>query len=256
MGNLQLQIEPLPSSIPFYALSANKEKLLRAMLHSASSSRPLVKVGSIPLLKRDLQILMGNGWLNDELVNGYCALLARHSPHTYFFSTFFYTKLVDAGFAGVARWTRKRSPLGGGYKRLVFPLNFGNAHWALAYADLERREIGYLDSMGSARQGRVTARLKAYLGSESQDKGLTERWSEGDIAALREFAPRHVPQQQDGESCGVFACLFARELAREHHIFADSDAKRRNGEDNWGQNEASQFRKRMAWDLLAANQGV
>jgi sentrin-specific protease 1 len=63
--------------------------------------------------RRDLQTLSGLNWLNDEVINFYMNLLMQRSeqqptlPRVYATNTFFYPKLMQAGQAGLRRWTRK-----------------------------------------------------------------------------------------------------------------------------------------------------
>ena len=87
---------------------------------------------------------------NIQVINCYMNLLMsacgrRHKVHI--MSTFFYTKLVRSGYAGVERWI-KRVKLNK-LKLLLVPVHLSRSHWALAAVNLRTKvhvhvRTGYL----------------------------------------------------------------------------------------------------------------
>ena len=63
----------------------------------------------------------------------------------YAFSTFFYPRLMDAGYAAVRRWTKKVDLFS--YSLVLVPVHLG-MHWCLAAVDMDAKSITYFDSMG------------------------------------------------------------------------------------------------------------
>ena len=63
----------------------------------------------------------------------------------YAFSTFFYPRLMDAGYSAVRRWTKKVDLFS--YSLVLVPVHLG-MHWCLAAVDMDAKSITYFDSMG------------------------------------------------------------------------------------------------------------
>ncbi|KAJ1447670.1 hypothetical protein M885DRAFT_471721, partial [Pelagophyceae sp. CCMP2097] len=158
------------------------------------------------------------GWLVDEVVNFYMALLQDRDNRRckadstlkpcHFFNSFFIAKLMgpDAqsySYAGVRRWTKKVDLFA---KRIFFaPVNVGNMHWCLAAIDMELKTVRYYDSMGGSGSAYLRA-LMRYLGDEHQDK----RGSPFDATGWTMVATTpDTPQQSNGFDCGVFASYCA-----------------------------------------------
>lgn len=83
---------------------------------------------NIEITREDLQTLAPRQWLNDEIVNFYLQMIAERAkaqeevsfpqttcsaiqsppfPKVHCFNTFFRKKLVDKGYQGVKKWTKK-----------------------------------------------------------------------------------------------------------------------------------------------------
>lgn len=99
------------------------EQIIRAVLKTPGviSSLPAAEVAQKDIIK-----LMPGEWLNDEIINFYGVMVNRRSADAkarrdkqlaepgdenlldvHVFTSFFFQKLVDAGYAGVRRWTKK-----------------------------------------------------------------------------------------------------------------------------------------------------
>jgi len=188
------------------------------------------------------------GWLVDEVVNFYMALLQdRDDRHCkadptarpcHFFNSFFVSKLMgtDAelySYDGVRRFTKKVDLYG---KRLVVvPINVGNLHWTLAAVYMEQKTVRYYDSMGGSGSGLVYLRaLLRYLGDEHQDKKGVPFDSAGWTMVP---TTRNTPQQLNGFDCGVFASYCA------HYVSLGAKP-------SFSQQHMPHLRRRMMADIL------
>ena len=184
----------------------------------------------ITLTVSDFRLLVGERWLNDELMNSFVALLNHRAkllcsssvggtaartlaPRTYVFNTFFFSRLIErAGFYdynGVRTWGFKNGLNIGAVDLVMMPVNVGNLHWVLVVIDLQARRFQYFDSMhgGGASSILSTARrwltdeVAARLGEDVSQSWKIEEW-EGvmDVG---------LPRQSDGGSCGVFVLAAA-----------------------------------------------
>lgn len=161
-----------------------------------------VAAARITLRRRDLRLLRGERWLNDELMNAYVALLnarnrrrvaaraaaaaAAASPtragapppplppspplRVYCFNTFFYLRLTQGpnrfDFDGVCRWTVKAGVDVVATDLLLVPVHVGACHWVLVALDVRARRVAYLDPLHAADTTGVTATLARWLAAE------------------------------------------------------------------------------------------
>ena len=153
-------------------------------------------------------------WLNDETINGYLKLItdlgnksqtAATTPKYHAFTSFFMTTLLEKGYEGIKRWS-KRAKIDG--KKLfevqdVFiPIN-RNLHWTMLAVSPKHRAIRYYDSLGGNGRPYVTAALHWLRGE------LGAAFIEGDWM-IDNAAPS--PMQNNGSDCGVFAITTAKQL--------------------------------------------
>ena len=103
-----------PEKEPEYPqLTDAMQREIDRSLGPGNPDEELVKAFAIPIKRRDIRILIGLEWLNDEIINFYLNLIADKSknnsnlPKCHIMSTFFYSRLLDKGFTGVSRWTRR-----------------------------------------------------------------------------------------------------------------------------------------------------
>lgn len=199
-------------------------------------STVLGEVENVQLCAKDLRTLQGNTWLNDEVVNFYCALLRERSqeqlqrgaraPSLHVFSSFFWTRLTAAppyyDYAGVRRWTKAVDIFA--FDLLLIPLNHYNTHWSLCAVFVRDRCIAHFDSLGGDSTV-IFTKVMRYLVDEAASKGK-ERVNEGEWRSIDAAAagsgkpPTQLPQvetclgrQADACSCGVFMLAFAERLA-------------------------------------------
>jgi len=92
-----------------------KEHLSRLMeLKEGHPEEFVVSKFKLDVYLSDIKILIGGRWLNDVVINFYMNLLIDRSekrsgqlPSVYSMNTFFMPRLLQSGFEGVKRWTRK-----------------------------------------------------------------------------------------------------------------------------------------------------
>ncbi|KAI9295925.1 cysteine proteinase [Neoconidiobolus thromboides FSU 785] len=204
------------------------------------------KLDTCPTPYRSLSTLIGNTWLNDDVINRYLELIVENSEKQeskqltiHRFTTYFFTTLVEQGYKKVARWTRKTDI----FKKdiLLIPINLNNAHWACAIVHFKRKRIEYYDSIPSTNsKNHVVGILKSYLNEECMDKKKIpfnfDEWTD--------YTPNLIPQQMNGTDCGVFLLSFATCLI--HPKFQ----KNREIQFPFNQNDIQYIRKRILYELL------
>jgi len=150
-------------------------------------------------------------YLNDTVINDYMRLINTHyESDVYVFDTFFYLNLCERGFDKVKRWARKINLFS--KKKLMFPINLkAISHWVLVCADLESKELKYLDSL-HCFDVNVQLKIFEYLRKIHMERVgtpfCTDQWN------LKPLDHSLVPIQRNFYDCGVFVCTFAEYLAR------------------------------------------
>ena len=168
----------------------------------------IVSKFNIDIGPQDIRRLVNGCWLNDELINFYCNLIAERAesnpdkyPKVHVFNTFFYSTLKESGYGRVRRWTRKFDIF---EKELVlFPVHLGN-HWCCGVIDMKNKRIEYYDSLHGLDY-KFFAVVRRYLEEEHQDK----KSSAIDLSDWEDIVPKNIPAQENGYDCGVFACTYA-----------------------------------------------
>uniref|UniRef100_A0A7S2ZHN5 Ubiquitin-like protease family profile domain-containing protein n=2 Tax=Rhodosorus marinus TaxID=101924 RepID=A0A7S2ZHN5_9RHOD len=229
-----------------------KRRVRRALSGSLPRQDVLVDLNNLTLTGEDMLRLRPNQWLNDEIINCYTTLLQERNaraledencpwPNSHFMSTFFYTRLVstkdgeaDYDYRSVRRWTRKVDIFSKDV--LVIPINHENFHWACAVIDLRRRQLSYFDSLGG-KNTTVLGHLLQWLRDESMDKKKVALDVEGE-GWEQVFPGSSVPQQTNGDDCGIFACKFADYYAQGKAF-------------DFGTEDMGYFRMRIVAELLA-----
>lgn len=240
-----------------------------AALDVAAPIAVTVAAARITLRRRDLRLLRGERWLNDEIMNAYVALLnARNrrrvaaaaaatvgtpgEPHppplrVYCFNTFFYVRLTQGpdrfDYDGVRRWTLKAGVDAAAMDLLLVPVHVGNCHWVLVALDTRSRRVVYLDPLHGADTGGVTATLARWLAAEVAARHGGGSAAEAALggAATWDVAATTVggvaaPRQADAGSCGVYVLAMAERLERGAALV-------------FGQRDVRLLRKQMVLDL-------
>lgn len=203
----------------FPELTQEDKKFVQFATLGGSQQEVIVEKFNLRITRGDLQTIIGDSWLNDEVINFYMNLLMERSekknadclPKVYAMNTFFIPRLMQSGHAGVRRWTRKVDIFS--FDVIPVPVHVGQVHWCMAIIHLRDKTIRYYDSMGSPNP-RVLQALEGYLREESLDKKKVE-------LDMRKFvieSVRDVPKQMNGSDCGVFSCMFAEYISRDKDI--------------------------------------
>lgn len=114
---------------------------------------------------------------------------------------------------------------------MLVPIHLGY-HWCLAVVDLRDKSISYYDSNGSRNYCCLNV-LKQYLVEENLEK----KKSFLDLSTWVLANITDIPQQTNGNDCGVFVCIFAEYLSA-NKIF------------NFCQKDMQYFRKKLMYEML------
>ncbi len=155
-------------------------------------------------------------WLNDTVVDCYSEIVTRGTRTLALGSGVAAFLLLDGPTAS-QRWLRGRSVLD--YDHVVLPF-VANKHWMTASFDVRKRELVVLDS-GRRFRTPTTKMRKALCAFYAHQLSLA-----GLPCSVTERVLADVPQQTNGDDCGVFACAFVHEVARGSFEFASRDAPR------------------------------
>eukprot|EP00672_Neobodo_designis_P021193 CAMPEP_0174837376 /NCGR_PEP_ID=MMETSP1114-20130205/6703_1 /TAXON_ID=312471 /ORGANISM="Neobodo designis, Strain CCAP 1951/1" /LENGTH=629 /DNA_ID=CAMNT_0016071441 /DNA_START=138 /DNA_END=2023 /DNA_ORIENTATION=- len=115
-----------------------------------------------------LRSLEGTTWLNDQVINLYCAMVAESFPdRVATLGSFLYTKLNAGGDPATLRndalrWTLDKDVFA--VPKVLIVINDG-VHWTLAVLNTAAGRLEYYDSMGGAGD-RVLDRLAAFFDAE------------------------------------------------------------------------------------------
>lgn len=154
--------------------------------------------------------------------------LNENLPKVYSMNTFFLKRLLEVGYSGVRRWTRKVDIFS--YDIIPIPVHKG-IHWCMAIINLKEKTIKYYDSMGAPNNVVLNA-LEEYLKAESMDKKQmqlnTSDWRKENV--------QNIPQQENGSDCGVFSCMYAEFITRARPI-------------TFTQQNMEYFRMRMVYEI-------
>ena len=225
-----------PDKEPEYPeLNDDMQREIDFILGPGDPNEELVKAFAIPIKRRDIRTLIGLEWLNDEIINFYLNLIADRSqndnnlPKCHIMNTFFYPRLLEKGFSGVSRWTRRIDLFSFDY--VLIPIHL-RVHWCLAWIDISQKTITYFDSMGAPNDQCLHA-LANYLPSEHMDKKKSElSMDEWGISNASD-----IPHQRNASDCGVFAMTFAE------HISSRKPFK-------FSQRQMPYFRRKMAYEIV------
>lgn len=175
---------------------------------------------NITIRRANIETLNGENWLDDEIINFYMNLLMERSkicsqseglPRVYAFNTFFMTRLLTSGYAGVRRWTKNVDIFE--YELIPVPVHVNGVHWCMAIIDFRHRTIRYYDSLGS-KNPEVLNKLADYLVEEALDK----KGQTFDMGGWSLKSMTNIPQQKNQSDCGVFSCAYADVITRNEQI--------------------------------------
>lgn len=196
----------------------DKHKDICTWISGRDTGTILISKFNLSVTRHDIQTLQWNPltWLNDEVINFFMELLAERSrsneklPKVHAMNTFFLKRLMENGYSGVRRWTRKVDIFA--HDIIPIPVHKG-IHWCMSIIHLKNKTIKYYDSMGAPNNPVLTA-LANYLKEECLDK----KKCEFDMNGWTYENVRNIPQQENGSDCGVFSCMYAEFITRNRPI--------------------------------------
>ena len=165
----------------------------------------------------DLTRLDNGGWLNDELINTYVALLTdrnikrmkhQNSPNIsiFVFSSYFYDKLESRGYEGVKTWNKVFGKYGYSQKNVsefdlvMFPIHVGSNHWVCGCIDFKGKTIEYFDSLNKDPKQYFKV-IREYLMAEAE--AVSDEMI--DLRSWKDINHEdRYPQQHNFSDCGVF----------------------------------------------------
>lgn len=211
--------EPEEEEETYPELTDEHTGVIKRALYGGQRTEVIINKFNISITRNDLATLIGDNWLNDEVINFYMNLLVERSEQraddgflrVYAMNTFFIPKLLSAGHSGLKRWTRKVDIFT--YDIIPVPVHVGRVHWCMAIIDLKNKAIRYYDSMGTPNNTVLNA-LEQYL----QDESLDKRKKPFDTSEFAKENMRECPRQMNGSDCGVFSCMFAEHETRNREI--------------------------------------
>jgi len=182
-------------------------------------------------------------WLNDEIINFTMKAIQERNEtkglrKIFCILTFFQPKLLQRGYDVSTRLLGKTNVFE--YDLLIIPLNQRDQHWSLFAVDNIKKQINYYDSYlafyEEAQPLRPYTKCFSALQNFLEKEHLKQKGTKLE-SLYTTFTDLNVPQQDNGNDCGVFACQFAECLSR-NAPFRLSPA------------DIPYFRKKMAWEIL------
>ena len=214
-------------------LTADMQNVINAALIPRPPSEVLVEAFGLSIKRHDMHTLADRSWLNCEVINFYMEMLKERGklenyPTVYTFNTFFYPRLLSGGHAALKRWTQKVDVFS--HDLIIVPVLL-KVHWCLAVIDFRNKTVKYYDSMGSPNNKCLKSLMK-YL----QDESLDKRKAAFDTSGWQTENVKKIPQQMNGNDCGMFACTFAEYICRGADI-------------SFTQQDMPYFRSKMVYEI-------
>eukprot|EP00586_Coscinodiscus_wailesii_P008142 CAMPEP_0172521924 /NCGR_PEP_ID=MMETSP1066-20121228/292848_1 /TAXON_ID=671091 /ORGANISM="Coscinodiscus wailesii, Strain CCMP2513" /LENGTH=710 /DNA_ID=CAMNT_0013304887 /DNA_START=982 /DNA_END=3114 /DNA_ORIENTATION=- len=222
------------------ALDTSEETMANCST-SAESGANKVRKHYLTIRGDDYNRLDPYEYLNDTLIDFWMQWIWRHEnpaqSKVHFFTSHFYTTLLEDGVDAVSSWTRKKC-IDVFSKDLVFiPIN-QSLHWSLcvvvnpgylrnSYKRCKHRGKEYdktdrlpcllfMDSLKAHRKAKVAKKVREWLNFEWErvkgDGGRPFTQTHMEI-----YDPR-IPYQDNSWDCGVFVCRYAFALYQQRHV--------------------------------------
>lgn len=176
----------------------------------------------------DILRLTAGRWLNDNIINFYYQLLQhQHNQRLMrsettmsarMYSTFFVSALYDSDtntyrYEKVKRWSRKLNVNIMSLDLLLVPINVNGNHWACAAIWVKQARAEYYDSLSGSKSGAIAEKLCnvliRYIHDEFQRAAAVGPMIDADVGKWTIDIRRDIPQQRNGDDCGVFTCMYA-----------------------------------------------
>jgi len=169
-------------AIPMVDLTKEERKTIRDRIDGGENNITVCVRFEINITKGALRRLLGDEYLNDEVVNVYCQMCIRGMSNK-----------DDIGFINSHDPKYKRGRNTG--RIVLIVRNVNNIHWILICVDTLFKQIITFDSLRYVIEEEVAALREAY-GNKYE-------------IILRD---KSIPRQKDGYNCGVFVCMYCNIL--------------------------------------------
>ena len=110
----------------------------------------VVKSHNINIQTKDLNLLTGENWLNDKIIDGYLKMISDRSstdayrreklPKVYAMSSYFFENLMNRGTPAVEKWTKDVDIFD--FDLILVPIHLPK-HWCLAVVDFRTPGVFY-----------------------------------------------------------------------------------------------------------------
>lgn len=159
-----------------------------------------IKRYEMNLYGSDLSRLRPGCWINDKIINLYMLMMMERFKNIYCFSTHTYTAMENRRAEEVEEWFDDVDIFS--YKHIVIPIHTYN-HWTLIIVCKET--VYYYDSMGGLN-------IRAIVKIKKLMEVLYMKKYRVNISYSCKNMSSRMPQQTNGDDCGVFCCMYARFL--------------------------------------------
>ncbi|KNH03641.1 sentrin/SUMO-specific protease [Perkinsela sp. CCAP 1560/4] len=156
----------------------------------------------------DFETLRPGRWLNDAIINAFCcASAAKTHGRCVFMNSFFYEKLrgKSKNLLLARRYLMKANAMES--QKIIFPINVDKVHWVVGVFNLQTKCIEYYDSMSISTDA-SNSTVSALCDSTVTLFNASSPWSLKNCMSI-------VPQQNNTNDCGVFACRIFHTLCDE-----------------------------------------
>lgn len=191
----------------------------------------------------DLRTLQDKQWLNDNIIDFYLSMVTDRSktsngklPSCFAFSTHFFSTLQTRGYAGVARWAKRKGIDVTKQDFIFVPINRHNTHWCLAVINNRDMRFEFYDSMNGAGTSALDL-LRDYMYEQTAATYPESNPADMGYDKYGMFSTLPCPQQQNSFDCGVFVSKMVEVLSCDRDIMSFS------------QSDMPNIRRRMAHEI-------
>ena len=212
----------LPDSCLLY-LDEEEEKQIRLLMKKDESNSIIISKYGINITTKELNELSGSIWLGDEIINFWMNMLndlvVSSSCKIVVCNTWYYTMISDGrrDYKHVMNWFKTQNVYVFAVEYLLIPVHTNGNHWMLALVIVKDKQILCFDSLGGD-SSEVFDNIFHYLHNQymiNEDPFKTKAYPEWS------FHEMVCPQQDNGNDCGVYLCIFAFLLTVNMQRFND-----------------------------------
>ncbi|CAF0791302.1 unnamed protein product [Brachionus calyciflorus] len=162
----------------------------------------VVKINKVEISQSDLLRLQGNNKLNDNIIETYQYLLTKKMNTSYYaFPPSYYERFKNnrKKDAQPPKWVLKELQKADFF---LIPFLLNDNHWSLVLIDAIKQKVSNLDSLYEPSQTTIDL-IKNHFNNTLPKLKIMVKWSSENIK---------VPKQENLTDCGVYLCLYSRNL--------------------------------------------